>query len=100
MNAQETKQALQKLGELAKAMQGFAEGKPVQYRLAEGKKWSTVVSPTWTWFGDYRLKPEPKIVYINEYYNVRSVWDSEIEAREAAGQHVLRVAVKYAEVVE
>ena len=48
--------------------------------------------------GAYTIKPEPKVVYVNEYDDIsNSVWNSREEAKSSAGRNVIRSGVKYIE---
>ena len=79
----------------------FAEGKVVERKDSDGL-WVVVNNPR---FNDgpenYRLKPEPKEIWVNEYPlgGVR-VHDSEARARTSASPCAMRVAVRYREAVE
>lgn len=47
-------------------MQGFADGKEIQYELKDSPRWHTPISksfaPVWNWQeNDYRIKPEPPV---------------------------------------
>lgn len=52
--------------------------------------------------GSYRIKQEPKILWVNEYADGRQwVYDNKTDALDdAARRNVIRVAVKYQEVLE
>lgn len=49
---------------------------------------------------DYRVKPEPKIIYVNEYTHGVVAHESKEVAIDEASSTVLRVAVPYKEVIE
>ena len=53
MNKEQTKQAIA-------VMQGYVEGKTIQYRYDEKQEWKTLSPfPNWNWLeADYRIKPE------------------------------------------
>ena len=53
MNKEQTKQAIA-------VMQGYVEGKTIQYRYDEKQEWKTLsLFPNWNWLeADYRIKPE------------------------------------------
>ena len=40
----------------------FAEGKVIQYRLDSYSRWELSDNPAWREIGEYRIKPEPRIV--------------------------------------
>lgn len=92
-------------------MQGFLDGKQVQAREDNGR-WANCSDPCWDFgYWNYRIKPEPKIIYVNEYeYPASSNPSTTIAAggaydsREAADKNAspLRIggAKKYIEVIE
>lgn len=53
MNKEQTKQAIA-------VMQGYVEGKTIQYRYDEKQEWKTLSPfPNWNWLeADYRIAPE------------------------------------------
>lgn len=54
----------------AEIMLAFAEGAKVEVReITEAdNKWRPTNSPAWDWYrGDYRIKKEPRMFYINAY---------------------------------
>lgn len=60
MNKEQTKAA-------ATVMQAFAEGKTIQLRRhGTNNKWTIITgNPLWNWDDfDYRVKPEPEVVYL------------------------------------
>ena len=58
-------------------MQAAKEGKAIQYR-ARGNRgtdenWGDAPSPIWNWAKyDYRVKPEPRRIWVNMYVNDRT----------------------------
>ena len=50
-------------------MQAFVEGKEIQVSTRHSTEWKRLVwMPEWDWTSyNYRIKPEPKFVYINVY---------------------------------
>jgi hypothetical protein len=90
--------------EKMEVMQAFLDGKLLQRQSVDCPtgRWHRVgTEPAWNWFGiDYRVKPEPKVIWVNEY---KSEFDvirhSKEEAEEDAGSAAIRVAVKYREVL-
>lgn len=48
--------------EMIKVMQGYVDGKDLQYRNKKtGMDWEDVTNPVWEWYDyEYRIKPEPK----------------------------------------
>lgn len=53
--------------ELLPVIQGFAEGKTVQIRLAGDLVWYDTLVAEWKNGQDYRLKPEKKVMWVNVY---------------------------------
>jgi len=64
MNIEQTKTAMQ-------VMQAFVDGKVIQNRpivMGSEGKWTAVTNPYWDFYNfEYRVKPEPRIVYVTEY---------------------------------
>jgi len=59
MNREETKKAIE-------VMQAYVDGKPVQY-LALSGRWVMTGLPIWNWKSlNFRIKPKPREVWINE----------------------------------
>lgn len=81
-------------------VQALADGKTIQIRDAHGK-WVDSPSPR---FGldpeSYRVKSEPKEIWVNEYKGCCSAHLSKDDAMFCTGPEVRRVAVLYREVVE
>jgi len=91
-----------------KVMQAFEDGEKVRYRK-RGSVGFEIIDfsfPIWDWGTyEYEIVPEPKVIYVNEYENVRcnGIYDNKERAENGAlGNNgtVLRTAVKYIEVVE
>lgn len=83
-------------------MRAYLDGKQIQVR-GTVFDWSDVTNPSFDWSKlSYRVKPEPKAVWINEYDYRRGSWHSSPEdARRCAIERGLRrVAVKYVECVD
>jgi hypothetical protein len=94
MNIEETKKAIE-------VMQAFVDGKTVQVETHAG--WEDVDDPLWEWFGGpYRVKPEPKEIWVNEYHG--GCFDIAYSSREnavaVATPHAVRKGVRYREVIE
>lgn len=60
MNRQECKALLP-------VMQAFAEGKEVEWRWRDGEPWRPTTSPGWNRDQQYRIKPEPMVVWVSVY---------------------------------
>lgn len=60
MDINETKAALE-------VMQAFVNGRAVQSTPFRTNGWRIDLTPSWDWHGmEYRIKPEPKIIYVVE----------------------------------
>ena len=70
MNIEDTKAAIA-------VMQAYVDGKDIETRVLDdtASKWHRMTNLIWNWYEkDYRIKPEPKIIYVNEYeYKDKSV---------------------------
>lgn len=70
-----------------KIMQAFVDGKKIEsagYNAREITGWEEDLEPLWDWCSEvYRIKPEPKIIYVNEYgaYNDAVSYVTEKDAR-------------------
>lgn len=95
-----------KLKEMIAVMQAADEGKRIEARAKGDTVWRNSRKPGWNWYeGDYRIAPEPKVVYVNEYngYNSRAYNTAEsarANHNPQPNQGIQRVAVKYIEVVD
>ncbi len=85
---------------LALIAEGYARDKLVEYirKDFEGDSWSDVPgAPTWASHFDYRLKPGPRVVWVNFYENIwdyiaSDVYQDEQAARNAAPGAGKRIA--------
>lgn len=83
---------------LALIAEGHANGKTVQgIAIESGPVWRDVRSPTWLDDLHYRLKPEPRVVWVNfnetEYGELRSnVYESKISAESSSPGSQKRIA--------
>lgn len=99
--------------EQIKLLQAVADGKTLQYQKKNSSNthWFDG-SPTWHQnlidgcgelspvLFNWRIKPEPKVIWINEYASGADAGHySEQAAKKFAGADALRVAVKYQEVL-
>lgn len=59
----------QRAKELLPIIQAFADGKQIQFKSVCKNKWEwkDVEDPQWFDRNEYRVKPEPKEVWVNEY---------------------------------
>lgn len=93
MNRQEAKK-------LAPVIQAFADGKTVQAFSTSVLKWGEVQAPSFDPSIQWRVKPEPKEIWVNEYPNGESfMYESKQAAEMGAWVPATRVAVLYREVV-
>ncbi len=62
MNREETIEAI-------KVMQGFVDGKTIQFKSPIDDMWSDIEAwPVWNFVGDtYRVKPEPRVIHFVEF---------------------------------
>jgi hypothetical protein len=98
VNIEETKKAIE-------VMQAFVDGKTVQCSEPEGEAgygWRAEKEPLWQWDNfRYRVKPEPKEIWVNEYSDGRKYsYDCRDNAISGAGKTPSRKAVRYREVIE
>lgn len=91
-------------------MQAYVDGKKIQIRDNPDKDWPTTSvspcdcdgwlptsSPSWDWLNwEYRIKPEPRIIYVNEEptYRPLAYADPDI-AEQAKTPDTIAVAVPY-----
>jgi len=59
MSREETKRAI-------KVMQAYVDGEDIQIEKYPDV-WIDQVSPVWDWDFNYRVKPEPRTIWVNEY---------------------------------
>lgn len=87
--------------EMIAVMQAFVDGKDVQCKLKSDEVWEGGEWFSWDWRAYvYRVKPEPNVVYVNEYTNNISVYRCKENAENMATSSVIRKAVKYIEVID
>ena len=89
--------------ELLPIIQAFAEGKDIQARYIEGNAiWGAPIDPSFIDSFEYRIKPEPKIIYVNKY--THSMGYSYHKNEEDAHRHVFKdmeyIAKKFQEVLD
>ena len=88
-------------------MQAYADGKTVELKSSADTKWAVSLNPgfdSWRTV-DYRIKPEPKEIWVNEYKTSESDHDpvayaTSVNAKRAAAPSALRTAVKYVEAID
>lgn len=79
--------------------------KPVQFRERyTGNPWTDRAKGMYigisTSLYEYRVKPEPKTIYVNEYPGYTCSYSREDLAKSFAGADAIRVAVPYREIIE
>lgn len=92
------------LQEKIAVMLAAVDGKAIEVRrVGESRtddRWYQSVGPSWDWASrEYRVKPEPKEIYVNEYSTGFSSYSDKSSAERAACS-ALRKAVLYREVIE
>lgn len=95
--------------EMIEVMQAFERGEEIEVLvtgLGGQSAWITAFPPGWNWSNtDYRIKPrEPRVIWVNEYkvgnYVEYTVHETREKSLEKAARTVIRIAVKYREVIE
>lgn len=82
----------------AKEIKAWADGAVIECRPGEGMAWSEAPSPEWDSSRQYRIKPaEPKVIWVNEYGDMRHAYADPETAVRAAAKIATRIAVKYIE---
>jgi len=84
--------------ELLPIIEAFANGKKVQWRLRKSDTWCNTDDPGFSERFEYRIKPEPRMFWINVYPHIMTAWDSEKRARGAADTGAIRIAVPCREI--
>lgn len=92
------------LAEKIAVMQHYSSGGKIQYRYAKvsSGRWDESEVPTWNWNAfDYRQKPQPREVWVNEYPlgKLGCTYPSKNEAAQGASGCVIR-QVKLLEVLD
>ena len=101
---------IQKTEHAIEVMNGFLEGKRIECRESDRKNsaWIQAETPLWNWCQyEYRIAPEPKELYINqyedskgvEYFRVFSTADEAVRDG-TANSDIVKMAVKYKEIKE
>jgi hypothetical protein len=97
VNIEETKKAIE-------VMQAFVDGKVVQADIHG--RWLDIGPPNSMYWDftryNYRIKPEPKEIWVNEYENGYDdfLYHDKETAESRAAPYALRKAVRYREVIE
>lgn len=94
--------------QIIEVVTAFNNGKKIQSRAHTNLpsdtpyKWLDNPKPQWDFScNDYRVAPEPRVIYINEYPDSwGTVRNTEKEASSQAEHRCIKKAVKFVEVVE
>ena len=97
MTPEQTKAAIE-------VMQAYVDGKTVEVSNSNVNNWMEVagtISPVWNWDEfRYRIKPEPRTIWVNEYGGSDVAHKTEEDAWDGARPQAVRTAVKYVEVTD
>lgn len=75
----------------------MADG-PWERRRKGDDEWYSDLSPSWDWpYYEYRAKPKPKELWVNEYLNSAQAHESKKAALRYADRAAIRTAVRYVE---
>lgn len=89
--------------EKMKVMQAFLDGELIQRQHVDYTEslWHTLgTEPVWDWLSyDFRVKPEPRVIWVNEYDSYEVAHCSKGSAETGVRKDVTRVAVQYREVI-
>lgn len=82
----------ERMKELLPVMKAYAEGKTVEYRIISspaGARWATTSNPAWAEGFDYRVKKEPRTVWVlfNKNGYRMTVREDEALARSDKAEH-------------
>lgn len=83
--------------ELLPIIQAFAEGKEIQY-FDDELGWITE-DPEWHDCFEYRIKPEPEVIYVNKHCGYLTPFPNEKAALDSATANCEYVAKKFQEVL-
>lgn len=92
---------LESIQEKMSLIHAHEDGKTIQV-LNCRYEWENINDPGWQWDEgcEYRIKPEPKVVWVNEYPHDHTTHKTKEKAEKFAASTVVRVAVKYVEVLD
>jgi hypothetical protein len=104
MNTQEKIEIMQ--AQIA-VMEAYDNGAEVEYsRRGDNDIWHQGGAcpnyvPRWSWeVYDYRIKPQTKVIWVNEYDDAVLAYDSERAAKSRCGSCATRAAVEYIELTD
>lgn len=87
--------------QMIEVLTAYKAGKKIQFRGYGLLLWEDCINnePLWNWTAyDYRVKPEPKVIWVNEYADGSGIgYTSEASAKAFLGNHHKRAAVRYVE---
>lgn len=88
--------------EMIEVIQAHKEGRTIQARHRKKHPWGDVPNPSWNFFEvQYRVKPEPKKLWVNFYGDIIYTHESkEAALSHAGGDRLTRTAVPFVEVTE
>lgn len=88
--------------QMIEVLTAYKAGKKIEVKGHDGVKWHNTSLPAWDFAEcDYRVKPEPKVIWVNEYADGSGIgYTSEAAAKAFLGNHHKRVAVRYVEMPE
>ncbi|NEM46183.1 MAG: hypothetical protein G3W66_19880 [Xanthomonas perforans] len=86
------------LVEMIAVMQAAERGELIEVAHQRRGDWVPDSTPSWDWVCyDYRVKPQPKIIWVNEYSRDSVAHLTEDDAKAGVGSGVIRTAIKYVE---
>lgn len=86
--------------QMIEVLNAYKAGKKIQFRQYGSLLWEDCINnePRWNWtYYDYRVKPEPKVIWVNEYDGYMYGYDSKDEAMKYTNTEHIRNAVRYVE---
>lgn len=81
-------------------VQALADGKVIQAKQFDGTFYDVLAPEFNMQPGDYRIKPEPRRIWVNEYEGAGIAHKSKEDATTEAHGHAKRIAVEYVEVIK
>lgn len=87
--------------EMIAVIQAHKEGKKLQVLYSLTASWEDISNPSFNFsVCKYRVKPEPKTIYVNEYTSGMCAHPTKEAALGVARSRCIRRSVKYVEVLE
>jgi hypothetical protein len=100
----DTKEKIAVMQQQLAVMQAFVDGKTIEFRSKKHQNsWGNMIQESlWSWSDtDYRVKPEPEVLYVNGYnHSDFCAYTTRERARVAASPTALYVAKKFVAVEE